>query len=136
MASIDNTMGSALLGYIFKAGLYGVFCVQTWYYFNRYGSTDHWFNKALVGLVFVCDSIHQRVRLESLAFLHLLITGLKVYWHVITNYSRPEGLSNLVWSILLEVLFNVGHSLLDHESLVTEQQKQSPHRRHSIAGIG
>ncbi|KAF8211493.1 hypothetical protein K438DRAFT_1958595 [Mycena galopus ATCC 62051] len=94
MASIDNTMGSALLGCIFAAGLYGVSCVQTWYYFNRYGSTDHWYIKALVGLVFVCDSIHQALISHT------------VYWYVITNYSRPEALSNLVWSILLEVLFN------------------------------
>ncbi|KAJ7237220.1 hypothetical protein B0H12DRAFT_113324 [Mycena haematopus] len=94
MASIDNTMGSALLGCIFAAGLYGVSCVQTWYYFNRYGSTDHWYIKALVGLVFVCDSVHQALISHT------------VYWYVITNYSRPEALSNLVWSILLEVLFN------------------------------
>ncbi|KAJ6539006.1 hypothetical protein B0H19DRAFT_337450 [Mycena capillaripes] len=94
MASIDNTMGSALLGCIFAAGLYGVSCVQTWYYFNRYGSTDLWYIKVLVGLVFVCDSIHQALISHT------------VYWYVITNYSHPEALSNLVWSILLEVLFN------------------------------
>ncbi|KAJ6516242.1 hypothetical protein C8R45DRAFT_1142012 [Mycena sanguinolenta] len=91
MASIDNTMGSALLGCIFAAGLYGVSCVQTWYYFNRYGSTDHWYIKALVGLVFVCDSVHQALISHT------------VYWYVITNYSRPEALSNLVWSILVSV---------------------------------
>ncbi|KAJ6510177.1 hypothetical protein C8R47DRAFT_1208214 [Mycena vitilis] len=96
MSSIDNTMGSALLGCIFAAGLYGVSCVQTWYYFNRYGSTDLWYIKSLVGVVFVCDSIHQALISHT------------VYWYVITNYSRPEALSNLVWSILLEVLFNVG----------------------------
>ncbi|KAJ7667665.1 hypothetical protein DFH06DRAFT_224399 [Mycena polygramma] len=94
MSSIDNTMGSALLGCIFAAGLYGVSCVQTWYYFNRYGSTDLWYIKTLVGVVFVCDSIHQALISHT------------VYWYVITNYSRPEALSNLVWSILLEVLFN------------------------------
>ncbi|KAJ7873327.1 hypothetical protein B0H14DRAFT_3106848 [Mycena olivaceomarginata] len=94
MASIDNTMGSALLGCIFAAGLYGVSCVQTWYYFNRYGSTDHWYIKVLVGVVFVCDSIHQALISHT------------VYWYVITNYSDPAALSTLVWSILLEVLFN------------------------------
>ncbi|KAJ7122783.1 hypothetical protein C8R44DRAFT_875986 [Mycena epipterygia] len=94
MATIDNTMGCALLGVISAAGLYGVSCVQTWYYFNRYGSTDHWYIKVLVGLVFAFDSIHQGLISHT------------VYWYVITNYSHPEALSTLVWSILLEVLFN------------------------------
>ncbi|KAJ7755645.1 hypothetical protein DFH07DRAFT_484996 [Mycena maculata] len=94
MATIDNTMGSALLGVIGAAGLYGVSCVQTWYYFNRYGSTDLWYIKVLVGLVFAFDSIHQALISHT------------VYWYVITNHSHPEALSRLVWSILLEVLFN------------------------------
>ncbi|KAJ7937381.1 hypothetical protein B0H13DRAFT_212079 [Mycena leptocephala] len=94
MATLDNTMGASLLGCIFAAGLYGVSCVQTWYYFNRYGGTDLWYIKTLVGVVFVCDSIHQALISHT------------VYWYVITNYSHPDALSNLVWSILLEVLFN------------------------------
>ncbi|KAJ7499264.1 hypothetical protein FB451DRAFT_1204840 [Mycena latifolia] len=94
MATIDNTMGSALLGVIGAAGLYGVSCVQTWCYFDRYGSTDVWYIKALVGLVFVFDSIHQALISHT------------VYWYVITNFNRPEALPYLVWSILLEVLFN------------------------------
>ncbi|KAJ7477077.1 hypothetical protein B0H11DRAFT_2234558 [Mycena galericulata] len=85
MATIDNTMGSALLGVIGAAGLYGVSCVQTWYYFNRYGGTDLWYIKALVGLVFAFDSIHQALISHT------------VYWYVITNYSHPEALSRLVW---------------------------------------
>ncbi|KAJ7688394.1 hypothetical protein B0H17DRAFT_656365 [Mycena rosella] len=93
MATIDNTMGSALLGVIGAAGLYGVSCVQTWCYFNRYGSTDVWYIKALIGLVFVFDSIHQALISHT------------VYWYVITNYNHPEVLVNLV-CILLEVLFN------------------------------
>ncbi|KAJ7781603.1 hypothetical protein B0H16DRAFT_1878275 [Mycena metata] len=94
MATVDNTMGASLLGVIFAAGLYGVSCVQTWYYFNRYGSKDLWYIKTLVGLVFTFDSIHQALISHT------------VYWYVITNYSHPDALSKLVWSILLEVLFN------------------------------
>ncbi|KAJ6627488.1 hypothetical protein B0H10DRAFT_389486 [Mycena sp. CBHHK59/15] len=94
MATIENTMGAALLGVIGAAGLYGVSCVQIWYYFNRYGSTDSWYIKFLVCLVFVFDSTHQALISHT------------VYWYVITNYSHPEALVNLVWSILLEVLFN------------------------------
>ncbi|KAJ7087187.1 hypothetical protein B0H15DRAFT_302035 [Mycena belliarum] len=94
MATVDNTMGSALLGVIGAAGLYGVSCVQTWCYYNRYGATDVWYIKALVGIVFVFDSVHQALISHT------------VYWYVITNYSNPAALETLVWSILLEVLFN------------------------------
>ncbi|KAJ7162569.1 hypothetical protein C8R43DRAFT_301230 [Mycena crocata] len=94
MATIDNTMGAALVGVIGAAGLYGVSAVQTVYYFNRYGSTDIWYIKALVASVFVFDTIHQGLISHT------------VYWYVIRNYGHPEALANLVWSILLEVLFN------------------------------
>ncbi|KAJ2912212.1 hypothetical protein MD484_g8205, partial [Candolleomyces efflorescens] len=53
---LDNTMGASLVGLICASVLYGVSCVQTWYYFNHYRND-------------VC-------------------------------------LDHLVWSILLEVLFN------------------------------
>ncbi|KAJ7638495.1 hypothetical protein FB45DRAFT_903044 [Roridomyces roridus] len=93
-ATLNATMGSALIGVICAAALYGVSCVQTWFYFHRYGPTDVWYIKVLVAVVFVFDSVHQ------------VLISHTVYWYVITNYSHPQELSRLVWSILLEVLFN------------------------------
>ncbi|KAJ7179458.1 hypothetical protein C8R46DRAFT_1212016 [Mycena filopes] len=80
-STLDNTMGSALLGCIFAAGLY-------W----RRGSTLTNITPPIS--VFAFDSIHQALISHT------------VYWYVITNYSHPESLSNLIWSVLLEVLFN------------------------------
>ncbi|KAF7331775.1 hypothetical protein MKEN_00057400 [Mycena kentingensis (nom. inval.)] len=93
-ATLDNTIGSSFVGVVAAATLYGVSCVQTWYYFNRYGSTDVWYIKALVAVVFVFDTVHQALISHT------------VYWYTITNYANPTALSQLVWSILLEVLFN------------------------------
>ncbi|EDR02279.1 uncharacterized protein LACBIDRAFT_309640 [Laccaria bicolor S238N-H82] len=90
--------------------LYGVSCVQTWYYFNRYSKVpetvcfaarfifmvvqDVWYIKALVGGVWFFDSVHQ------------MLISHTVYYYVISNYNNPAILTNMVWSILLEVLFN------------------------------
>ncbi|KAK0206186.1 hypothetical protein DFS33DRAFT_1312903, partial [Desarmillaria ectypa] len=103
-------MGAAFIGVIIAACLYGgnkmffgslggrlidftVSCVQTWYYFNQYPD-DVWYIKSLVAIVWLFDSIHQALISHT------------VYYYVVTNFSNPAELENLVWSILLEVLFN------------------------------
>ncbi|KAK0191314.1 hypothetical protein F5146DRAFT_1121575 [Armillaria mellea] len=90
---VDNTMGAAFIGVIIAACLYGVSCVQTWYYFNQYQG-DVWYIKTLVAIVWLFDSIHQALISHT------------VYYYVVSNFSNPAQLENLVWSILLEVLFN------------------------------
>ncbi|KAG7445905.1 uncharacterized protein BT62DRAFT_141887 [Guyanagaster necrorhizus] len=90
---VDNTMGAAFIGVIIAACLYGVSCVQTWYYFNQY-QTDVWYIKSLVAIVWLFDSVHQALISHT------------VYYYVVTNFSNPTEQENLVWSILLEVLFN------------------------------
>ncbi|KAF8076043.1 hypothetical protein FPV67DRAFT_394874 [Lyophyllum atratum] len=90
---VDNTMGASLIGVICAAILYGVSCVQTWYYFDKYPK-DVWYIKALVGGVWIFDSVHQGLISHT------------VYTYVITNFNNPAILDDMVWSILLEVLFN------------------------------
>ncbi|KAE9404450.1 hypothetical protein BT96DRAFT_973115 [Gymnopus androsaceus JB14] len=90
---VDNTMGAALIGVICASCLYGVSCVQTWFYFSRYPG-DLWYIKLLVAVVWVFDSVHQALISHT------------VYFYVITNFDNAEEQNNLVWSILLEVLFN------------------------------
>ncbi|GAV99496.1 hypothetical protein LENED_000956 [Lentinula edodes] len=82
---VDNTMGAAFIGVICAASLYGVSCVQTWFYFSRYPG-DLWYIKCLVAIVFSKKDL--------------------VYFYVVTNFSNPTEQAKLVWSILLEVLFN------------------------------
>ncbi|KAF6762825.1 hypothetical protein DFP72DRAFT_568807 [Ephemerocybe angulata] len=91
--SLDNTMGASLIGVICASVLYGVSCVQTWYYFNHYRN-DVWYIKSLVGAVWLFDTTHQ------------ILISHTVYYYIVTNYGNPNSLGHLVWSILLEVLFN------------------------------
>ncbi|KAF5387614.1 hypothetical protein D9615_000085 [Tricholomella constricta] len=91
---VDNTMGASLIGVMCAAVLYGVSCVQTWYYFDKYRKVDVWYIKTLVGCIWIFDSVHQGLISHT------------VYIYVITNYNNPAMLGVMVWSILLEVLFN------------------------------
>ncbi|KAF7313514.1 hypothetical protein HMN09_00507300 [Mycena chlorophos] len=95
-SALDNTIGSSFVGVVVAATLYGVSCVQTWFYFSRYGASDVWYIKTLVCVCLAFDTIHQALISHT------------VYFYAITNYNNPEALERLVWSILLEVLFNVG----------------------------
>ncbi|KAF8159187.1 hypothetical protein B0H34DRAFT_393420 [Crassisporium funariophilum] len=90
--ALDNTFGAAFVGLVVAATLHGVSCVQAWYYFTH--QNDTWGIKGLVGAVMVFDTIHQA-----------LITHT-VYTYTITNWGNPAELERLVWSMLVEVLFN------------------------------
>ncbi|KAK0184248.1 hypothetical protein F5146DRAFT_1171415 [Armillaria mellea] len=104
---VDNTMGAAFIGVI-TAALYvdlqllvlklnKEFCslYGTWYYFVEYKG-DVWYTKTLVAIVWLLESIHQALISHA------------VYYYVVSNFSNPGQLENPVWSILLEVLCNVG----------------------------
>lgn len=93
MGTVDDTFGAFLIGVVVSATLYGVTCVQTWYYFRRYFA-DPWYNKLLVGAIFISDSINQA-----------LITHT-VYTYLITDFANIGALQKLVWSLSVEVLFN------------------------------
>ncbi|KAF8974326.1 hypothetical protein BDZ97DRAFT_12638 [Flammula alnicola] len=90
---VDNTMGAAYIGVVAAGILYGVSFVQAWYYFIKY-QQDVWYIKALVGAIWVFETIHQALISHT------------VYHYIITNYNNPRTLNDIVWSILLEVLFN------------------------------
>ncbi|KAF4569431.1 hypothetical protein EYR40_008412 [Pleurotus pulmonarius] len=90
---IDNTFGAAFVGVIVAAVLHGVSCAQAWYYFTH--QNDKWFVKTLVSLVILFDTIHQ------------ILISHTVYTYLVTNYNNPDQLQLLVWSVLVEVLFNV-----------------------------
>lgn len=93
MGTADDIFGAFLIGVVVSAVLYGVTFMQTWYYFTRY-SSDPWYNKFLVGAIFLSDSIHQA-----------LITHT-VYTYLITDFGSVNDIEKLVWSLSIEVLFN------------------------------
>ncbi|KAJ8515890.1 hypothetical protein ONZ45_g6753 [Pleurotus djamor] len=89
---LDDTLGAAFVGVICAAVLHGVSLVQAWYYATH--QNDGWLIKSLVTFVMIFDTIHQALISHT------------VYSYLVTNYGNPQQLGYLVWSLLVEVLFN------------------------------
>ncbi|KIM76349.1 hypothetical protein PILCRDRAFT_826333 [Piloderma croceum F 1598] len=90
---LDNTMGVTLIGVIFAAALWGVSCVQVWFYFNNYPK-DAWYIKLLVAAVLASDTTHQALISHT------------IYSYLITNFGNVVELGNIVWSLQVQVIFN------------------------------
>ncbi|KAI9460428.1 hypothetical protein HD554DRAFT_1585974 [Boletus coccyginus] len=93
MEALDSTFGALLIGVVVSAALYGVTCIQTWYYYGHYPS-DPWYIKLLVAGVLVSDTCHQ-----------VLITHC-AYTYLVTDFRVPAALGNIVWSLIIENFFN------------------------------
>ncbi|KAF8196892.1 hypothetical protein K438DRAFT_748607 [Mycena galopus ATCC 62051] len=89
---LDKTLGVGFIGVVVAAGLHGVSCVQAWWYYTH--QNDRWPLKLLVGAVLMFDTVHQALISHTL------------YTYLITNYDNAAELGQIVWSLLVEVLFN------------------------------
>jgi len=90
--ALDQTYGVTFLGVIFSAELHGVALVQAWYYFTH--QSDTWPLKLFVACVVAFDTIHQALIVHA------------VYIYLITNFGNAPQLLLIVWSMVVEVLFN------------------------------
>ncbi|KAJ7777374.1 hypothetical protein B0H16DRAFT_1505266 [Mycena metata] len=89
---LDKTLGVGFIGVVVAAGLHGVSCVQAWWYYTH--QNDRWPLKLLVAAVMTFDTVHQALISHT------------VYTYLITNYNNSTELADIVWSLLVEVLFN------------------------------
>ncbi|KAK7031505.1 hypothetical protein R3P38DRAFT_818046 [Favolaschia claudopus] len=96
--ALDKTFGVAFIGVVVAAGLHGVSCVQAWWYYTH--QNDRWPLKTLVGTVMIFDTIHQALISHTL------------YTYLVSNFNNAEILNRIVWSLLVEVLFNGFTALL------------------------
>ncbi|VDC03992.1 unnamed protein product [Peniophora sp. CBMAI 1063] len=97
--ALDETMGAFYIGVVFSASLYGVTCLQTYHYYHSYPG-DALYMKALVGIVFLLDTLHQ------------VLISHAVYIYLVTNYFNPAILTTVVWSVVAEVMVNGVMALL------------------------
>ncbi|KAJ4482237.1 hypothetical protein J3R30DRAFT_2145227 [Lentinula aciculospora] len=86
---MDSTYGSAFVGLIVSAILYGATILQVYLYYRNYPK-DARFLKVLVFALWIFDTIQ----------LTLCVTAL--YWYLITNYNNPSVLDQLTWSMELQ----------------------------------
>ncbi|KAF9450684.1 hypothetical protein P691DRAFT_757922 [Macrolepiota fuliginosa MF-IS2] len=120
LPSVENTLGVALVGVIVAGIFYGVSILQAYFYYTH--QTDPWSIKLLVGLVMFFETIHQVLIIHT------------VYAYLILHYGRPEMLNRLVWSLLVEVLFN-GFTALMVQSFLTMRVWRLSNRRPWVTGI-
>ncbi|KAF9268234.1 hypothetical protein L218DRAFT_1054048 [Marasmius fiardii PR-910] len=112
---VHNTMGATLIGVVCAAwhrrdtkcdsSLYGVSCVQTWFYFNRYPK-DPWYIKLLVLFsLSVVDSfsfashLNQVFTVWVLDSIHQALISHTVYFYVVTNFTNAAKQADLVWGL-------------------------------------
>lgn len=91
---LDNTFGAVLVGVLVASVLYGVSCSQVFYYFNHYSKKDGPGTKAVVIAAWISDTIHQ------------ILISHTIYIYLVKSYSRPAQLGEIVWSLIVEVIFN------------------------------
>ncbi|KAJ7507868.1 hypothetical protein B0H11DRAFT_147767 [Mycena galericulata] len=97
---LNKTFGALLIGVIAAVLLYGVTCVQAFYYFNNY--QDGLWAKTLVAVLWVLETVH------SIFGCHA------IYFFVITNYGNPASLAKATWSAILTLLVSSFIMLLVH----------------------
>ncbi|KAF9264543.1 hypothetical protein L218DRAFT_925860 [Marasmius fiardii PR-910] len=90
----NNTLGAAFLGCVGSGILFGITCLQGYLYYHRYPK-DSLLHKIAVAALWVLDAIH------------LALTIHAVYFYLVQNFGHPEAFTNIVWSLKLQVSFNV-----------------------------
>lgn len=87
---IGTTYGANLIGLILASVLYGVTLLQTFSYYRQY-PRDSFFTKGLVFVVWFLDTAQ------------LVLISIDMYWHLVTNYNKPEVLGKTTWSSNLQI---------------------------------
>jgi len=87
----DNTLGAILVGSFVSTFLYGLTCLQTFIYFQRY-PRDRPSTKLLVSFLWSIDT------------LDVILTAHVCYSYLVTNFANPSAILFPTWSIKLHVL--------------------------------
>ncbi|KAJ6557393.1 hypothetical protein DFH09DRAFT_1164045 [Mycena vulgaris] len=91
--SLQNTFGSAFVGLVVSAILYGVTILQTYLYYRNYPE-DPKVLKWMVAILWLLDTAH------------LALCAIAVYWVLVLNFNNPAILSTASWSMNVQTDFN------------------------------
>ncbi|TBU66057.1 hypothetical protein BD310DRAFT_39562 [Dichomitus squalens] len=122
MAPLDITMGCLLMGTITAGVLWGISCSQLFYYYTRYHK-DPLSLKLLVGTVFVSDSAHQAVIIQS------------VYAYLVTDYGDPTKLMHPNTGLIIQVFFTALTGLLVQSFFVLRIWRLSNKRTYLVIPV-
>ncbi|KAG1785333.1 uncharacterized protein HD556DRAFT_142543 [Suillus plorans] len=91
--NLGNTFGALLIGVALSAVLFGVTNVQTFIYFQTHKGMT--FFKLIVIWLWILDA------------LHLALIVHCVYYYLVTNYANFNALTEIVWSLKLQLIVDV-----------------------------
>ncbi|ESK89154.1 hypothetical protein Moror_5249 [Moniliophthora roreri MCA 2997] len=97
---LGDTFGAILISVILSSCLYGVVCLQIWYYFRDY--KDQLPLRLVVLAVLVLSTLHEVVAMHA------------VYHYLILNFANPLALERNVWSIVIMVPATAGLNTIVH----------------------
>ncbi|KAF5377279.1 hypothetical protein D9615_006446 [Tricholomella constricta] len=137
---LDNTVGAIFVGVILGAALWGISCMQTYEYFSvskMRPSTRHtkitlvqeyrrdaWFNKIMVGILFILDTVHQ------IFWTHVL------YIYLITEYFNIAYLNQVVWSLVAQIIISALVGLIVQSFFLYRIWILSRHNIYAVAIVG
>ncbi|KAJ7366767.1 hypothetical protein DFH08DRAFT_835427 [Mycena albidolilacea] len=93
VASLQSTFGSAFVGLVVSAVLYGVTILQTYLYYRNYPN-DHKILKWMVALLWALDTAH------------IALCVIAVYSVLVLNFNKPDILQTTTWSMNVQTDFN------------------------------
>ncbi|ESK92609.1 hypothetical protein Moror_4348 [Moniliophthora roreri MCA 2997] len=85
-ADPGSTFGSFLVTIILSSCLYGVTCLQTWYFFRHYN--DRLLLRGVVLAILILETLHEIMAIHA------------VYYYLIINYANPLASLDIVWSVI------------------------------------
>ncbi|KAJ6508166.1 hypothetical protein C8R45DRAFT_1167774 [Mycena sanguinolenta] len=92
-ASLQSTFGSAFVGLVVSALLYGVTILQTYLYYRNYPE-DNKILKWMVAILWLLDTAH------------IVLCTISVYTVLVLNFNDPNILLTSTWSMNVQTDFN------------------------------
>uniref|UniRef100_A0A0W0FUZ9 DUF6534 domain-containing protein n=1 Tax=Moniliophthora roreri TaxID=221103 RepID=A0A0W0FUZ9_MONRR len=84
---LGDTCGANLVATIISSCLYGVTCLQTWYYFQNYSDS-----------ILIRGAVLAILALET---IHAVLLTQAMYHYLILNYGNPSALLTHTWTTIL-----------------------------------
>ncbi|KAI3615052.1 hypothetical protein WG66_016833 [Moniliophthora roreri] len=97
---LGDTFGAVLIAVNISSCLYGVTCLQTWYYFRNY--EDRWLLRVTVLAILVLETIH------AILAMHV------VYHFLILNFDHPLALLRDIWSAIFVIPVTTATNTIVH----------------------
>ncbi|ESK87025.1 hypothetical protein Moror_11985 [Moniliophthora roreri MCA 2997] len=86
---LGDTYGAVLIAVIISSCLYGVTCLQTWYYFRNYN--DRSLLRGIVLVILALETVHE------------ILATHAIYHHLILNFGNPFALLIASWSAVATI---------------------------------